>query len=44
MEIIAEFIKRAFDNHENEEILAAIKKEVRLLTARFPLYDGMINA
>jgi glycine hydroxymethyltransferase len=44
MEIIAEFIKRAFNNHENVEVLAQIKKEVRQLTARFPLYDGMINA
>ncbi|HNX00432.1 MAG TPA: serine hydroxymethyltransferase, partial [Candidatus Cloacimonadota bacterium] len=44
MEMIAGFIRRAFENHENEEVLAQIKKEVLELTAKFPLYDGMLNA
>ena len=43
MGLIATFIKRVFDNPENEEILSAIKTEVRKLTSRFPLYREMIG-
>lgn len=44
MEVIAGFIRRAFENHDKEEVLAEIKKDVRELTSKFPLYDGMLNA
>lgn len=38
MKQIAAFIKRVRDNSDNEEYLAAMKAEVRKLTAKFPLY------
>jgi len=41
MKQIAAFIKRVRDNSENEEYLAAMKAEVRDLTARFPLYPEL---
>lgn len=41
MKLIAAFIKRVRDNHENEEYLAAMKPEVRELTTRFPLYPEL---
>jgi len=41
MKLIADFIKRVRDNHENEEYLAAMKAEVRELTDRFPLYPEL---
>ncbi len=41
MESIAELIKRVRDNHENEEYLAAMKADVRALTAKFPLYPEL---
>jgi len=41
MKQIAAFIKRVRDNSENEEYLAAMKAEVRELTARFPLYPEL---
>jgi glycine hydroxymethyltransferase len=41
MKIIASFINRAIINHENEQELAAIKKEVAELCAKFPLYPDM---
>jgi len=41
MKLIASFIKRVRDNHENEEYLAAMKAEVRNLTDKFPLYPEL---
>jgi glycine hydroxymethyltransferase len=41
MKLIADFIKRVRDNHENEEYLAAMKAEVRNLTDKFPLYPEL---
>lgn len=41
MKQIAAFIKRVRDNSENEEYLAAMKAEVRDLTAQFPLYPEL---
>jgi len=42
MKQIAQFIKTVHDNYANEEKLAEIKEQVRLLTAKFPLYRDMI--
>lgn len=41
MKLIASFIKRVRDNHENEEYLVAMKAEVRNLTDKFPLYPEL---
>ncbi|MBP7205991.1 MAG: serine hydroxymethyltransferase [Candidatus Cloacimonetes bacterium] len=41
MKLIAGFIKRVRDNHDNEEYLAAMKAEVRELTDKFPLYPEL---
>lgn len=38
MKTIAKMIKRVSEVYENEEELAKIKEEVRVLTAKFPLY------
>ena len=43
MEVIAEFIKRVFDNHADEEVLAEIKKEVKQFTVGFPLYPELLK-
>lgn len=42
MKTIADFIYRVYQNHENEEVLKAIRNEVRTLTAKYPLYADMI--
>jgi glycine hydroxymethyltransferase len=42
MKIIADFIKRVYDNSENEEYLANLKLEVRDLTDNFPLYPELV--
>jgi glycine hydroxymethyltransferase len=41
MKLIAAFIKRVRENHDNEEYLASMKSEVRELTDRFPLYPEL---
>lgn len=41
MEIIADLIKRVYDNIENEEYLQTLKNEVHSLTERFPLYPEL---
>ncbi|PID29929.1 MAG: serine hydroxymethyltransferase [Candidatus Cloacimonadota bacterium] len=38
---VAEFIKRVYDNYENEDVLAEIKKEVRDLCSNYPLYADL---
>ncbi len=43
MKAIADFIKRVFDNHKDEDILAEIKKEVKEFTSRFPLYPELLK-
>ena len=43
MKAIADFIKRVYDNFDNEELLAEIKKEVKNFTVNFPLYPELIN-
>lgn len=40
---IAGFIKRVYDNFENEEILANIKEEVKEYCQNFPLYNDLID-
>lgn len=35
---IAQLIIQALANHDNEEVLAQVRKEVRAITDRFPLY------
>ncbi len=42
MKAIAKLIKKVRDNHEDETALAAVKEEVRSLTARFPLYPEIV--
>ncbi len=41
MKTIAGFIRKVADNAKNEEVLASVKKEVRELTAKFPLYPEL---
>jgi len=41
MKEIAGLIKRVKDNHENEDCLAAMKAEVKVLTDKFPLYPEL---
>ncbi|MCF7920897.1 MAG: serine hydroxymethyltransferase [Candidatus Cloacimonetes bacterium] len=43
MRIIADFIKKVYDNNDNEEILTEIKKEVSVFCAEFPLYQDLID-
>ncbi len=38
---IAEWINEAITNHENEEKLAEIFEEVKKMTSKFPLYEGL---
>jgi len=41
MKEIAGLIKRVKDNHENEDYLAAMKAEVKVLTDKFLLYPEL---
>ena len=41
MKAIGEFINKAVNNCDNEELLASIKNDVRSLCAKFPLYPNM---
>lgn len=41
MPIIADFIDRAITNADNDEVLASIKDEVKLLCENFPLYKDI---
>lgn len=41
MEIVADMIERVLMNHENEEVLAQVRKEVKELTEKFPLYPEL---
>lgn len=41
MKVIADLILKVRDNHDNEELLASIKPEVRALTEQFPLYPEL---
>jgi glycine hydroxymethyltransferase len=41
MKEIAGFIKRVYDNNDNAEALEEIKKEVRALCAKYPLYTEL---
>ncbi len=41
MALIAGFIKRVRENHDNDEYLASMKAEVRALTDQFPLYPEL---
>ncbi len=43
MEQIAEFISQVFSNHDDEEKLGGIKKEVREFCSKFPLYPELLN-
>lgn len=41
MEIVADMIERVLMNHEDEEVLAQVRKEVKELTEKFPLYPEL---
>lgn len=43
MKDIAKFIRKVYDNFDNEETLAEIKKEVAELCSQFPLYDELLK-
>ncbi len=43
MKKIAAFIRRVFENYDNEELLQEIKKEVNEFCHQFPLYDDIIK-
>jgi len=42
MKLIAKFIKKVYDNVDNDAVLAEVKGEVRKLTGQFPLYKDLI--
>lgn len=41
MEIVVDMIEKVLMNHEDEEVLAQVRKEVKELTERFPLYPEL---
>ncbi|MBT4121122.1 MAG: serine hydroxymethyltransferase [Candidatus Magasanikbacteria bacterium] len=41
MEIVADMIERVLMNHEDAEVLAQVKQEVKELTEKFPLYPEL---
>jgi len=41
MDQIAEFIKKVYDNYDDEEKLAEIKQEVQEFTAHFPIFEHL---
>jgi glycine hydroxymethyltransferase len=41
MEVVAELIDKAITNRSDEKLLARTKEEVKELTDRFPLYEGL---
>lgn len=43
MKVIADFIKRVYDNSDNAEVLAEIKKEVKEFNVNFPLYPELLQ-
>ena len=43
IKLVANLIDRALDNHSNESALSEIKKEVKMLTEKFPLYPELAN-
>lgn len=43
MKAVADFIKRVYDNYDNEEALAEIKAEVSNFCSDFPLYQELID-
>ena len=40
MELIADYISETIDNRESETLLKRVKKEVKDLTSRFPVFYG----
>ncbi len=43
MKVIADFIKRVYDNFNDDEALAKIKNEVKDFTVNFPLYPELLK-
>jgi glycine hydroxymethyltransferase len=43
MKEIAAFIRRVYDNYNNEEVLASIKKEVKTFCDAFPLHADLLK-
>lgn len=43
MVLIAEFMKKVYDNYSNNELLAEIKEQVKEMTAKFPLYPELLK-
>ncbi|MBD3311302.1 MAG: aminotransferase class I/II-fold pyridoxal phosphate-dependent enzyme [Candidatus Magasanikbacteria bacterium] len=41
MEIVANLIEKVLTNHDDENVLETVKKEVKELTGRFPLYPEL---
>ncbi|MBN2018220.1 MAG: serine hydroxymethyltransferase [Candidatus Cloacimonetes bacterium] len=41
MDIIADFIRKVYDNYDNEEQLAKIKEDVQALCAQFPIFEEL---
>ncbi|MBT3538919.1 serine hydroxymethyltransferase [Candidatus Parcubacteria bacterium] len=41
MEIVADMIEKVLTNHEDDKILEEVRKEVKDLTSRFPLYPEL---
>ena len=42
VELIADFISKALNNHQNDEILSSCKEEVKNLCMQFPIYSHLI--
>ena len=42
VELIADLISKALNNHQNDEILSSCKEEVKNLCMQFPIYSHLI--
>jgi len=41
MDIVADFIRKVYDNYNNEEQLSTIKEDVQALCAQFPIFEEL---
>jgi len=41
MDIVADFIRKVYDNYDNEEQLSIIKEDVQALCAQFPIFEEL---
>ncbi len=41
MDIVADFIRKVYNNYDNEEQLSKIKEDVQALCAQFPIFKEL---